>query len=108
WMRHPMRLRELCCAVVALLVCAALGLAQEYRGRVQGVVVDASGGVIPGVAVVLRNDATGVEVTRLTNSEGRYIFDYVDPGAYTITADMRGFKKLIQRNLLVQQRGDVT
>jgi len=95
--------------VIALLVLgSALAMAQEYRGRVQGVVSDASSAVIPGAALVLRNDATGVEVNRVSNPEGRFIFDYVDPGTYTITADMRGFKKLIQRNILVQQRGDVT
>lgn len=85
-----------------------LAVAQEYRGRVQGVIVDATSAVIPGAALVLRNDATAVEVSRVSNAEGRYIFDYVDPGTYTLTADVKGFKKLIQRNILVQQRGDVT
>ena len=33
--------------------------AQDYRGRVQGSVVDASQGALPGATVTLRNDATG-------------------------------------------------
>ena len=100
--------RDLGC-VTALLICTgALGMAQEYRGRVQGVVADPSGAVIPGVTLVLKNDGTNVEVSKVSNGEGRYLFDYVDPGTYTLTADMRGFKRLIQRNVLVQQRGDVT
>ena len=76
--------------------------------RRQGVIGDTSGEVMPGVSIILKNDETNVEVTKASNSEGRYLFDYVDPGTYTLTADMRGFKKLIPRNILVQQRGDVT
>src|SRR5262245_35553635 len=107
-MRHVMRIRDLCCLIALVLLSGGPGLAQEYRGRVQGVVADSSGAVIPGVALVLKNDATNVEATKVSNGEGRYLFDYVDPGTYTLTADMRGFKKLVQRNILVQQRGDVT
>lgn len=103
-----MRFHKLSCLIAVLLLAASLAVAQEYRGRVQGVVVDASGAVVPNVSLVLRNDATGIEVARASNVEGRFIFDYVDPGTYTLTADMRGFKKLIQRNIIVQQRGDVT
>ena len=56
----------------------------------------------------MTNDATGVAVTRVTGTDGRYLFDFVDPGNYTITAELGGFKKREQRNVRVQQRGDVT
>ena len=82
--------------------------AQDYRGRVQGSVVDESKGALPGVSVTLRNDATGVAVTRTTNDEGRYIFDFVDPGTYTIVAELQGFRVIEQRAVVVQQRGDLT
>jgi hypothetical protein len=99
-------MRALCAAI--FLLTAGVAAAQEFRGRVQGVVADVSGGVMPGVTVVLRNVGTGIDVSRASNEQGRYVFDYVDPGAYTLTAEMRGFKKWIQQNILVQQRGDVT
>jgi hypothetical protein len=82
--------------------------AQDYRARVQGTVVDTSQGALPGVAVTLTNDATGVAVERVTDTEGRYLFDFVDPGAYTLTARLSGFKTAEQRNVRVQQRGDMT
>ena len=54
--------------------------AQDYRARVQGSVADDSSGALPGATVTLRNDATGVAVDRVTDAEGRYIFDFVEPG----------------------------
>jgi hypothetical protein len=92
--------------LIALVAVAAD--AQEFRGRVQGQVADTTGAIVPGASVVLENDATGVETTRTTNRDGRYLFDYVDPGTYTLTVSLTGFKTWVQKNLLVQQRGDVT
>lgn len=82
--------------------------AQDYRARVQGSVVDESQAGLPGVTVTLSNTATGVTVERRTDGEGRYLFDFVDPGVYTIFAELSGFKRIEQRNVSVQQRGDVT
>lgn len=96
-------------AVSACLIFGgALALAQEFRGRVQGVVADATGAVVPNASLTLTNIETGVEANRLSNEQGRYIFDYVDPGTYTLSAELQGFKKSIQSNILMQQRGDVT
>ncbi|MBI1872366.1 MAG: carboxypeptidase regulatory-like domain-containing protein [Acidobacteria bacterium] len=92
---------------VALLV-ATPALGQEYRGRVQGSLNDQAQLALPGAQVTLRNDATGVAVTRTTGPEGRYLFDYVDPGTYTLTAELNGFTTVVQRNVIVQARGDVT
>src|SRR5512142_2101825 len=96
------------------VLVAGLGLstapanAQDYRARVQGTVLDTSQAILPGVTVTLANDATNVKVERVTNAEGRYLFDFVDPGTYTITAQLSGFKTAEQQNVRVPQRGDVT
>jgi hypothetical protein len=96
------------CALVLALVALTPALAQEYRGRVQGTLTDETQLAVPGAQVTLKNDATGVAVTRTTGPEGRYLFDYVDPGTYTLTAELSGFATVVQRNVLVQARGDVT
>ena len=96
------------CALVAALLLPRPILGQEYRGRVQGSLTDETQLAVPGAQVTLRNDATGVSVTRVTGPEGRYLFDYVDPGTYTLTAELSGFATVVQRNVLVQARGDVT
>jgi hypothetical protein len=95
-------------ALVAILVMSAQALAQDYRGKVQGAVTDASGSAVAGVSVMLKNVGTGVEVKRQTNSEGRYIFDFVESGVYAVVVEATGFKKYEQRNVIVQNRGDVT
>ena len=95
-------------AIVGYLALPTTAPAQDYRARVQGSVADESGGALPGATVTLRNDGTGVVVTRTTNGEGRYVFDFVDPGKYTVVAELQGFRTIEQKNVVVQQRGDVT
>jgi hypothetical protein len=91
-----------------LCLLAAPASAQDYRARIQGTVMDASKAALPGVTVTLQNDATGVAVTRVTDGAGRYVFDFVEPGMYTIRTELQGFKQAEQKNIRVQQRGDVT
>src|SRR5262245_27531911 len=96
-------------AIIACVLLPALAaVAQDYRARVQGSVSDETRAVLPGVSVTLRNDATGVSSTFVTNEVGHYIFDFVDPGQYSITAELPGFKKAEQKNVRVQQRGSLT
>jgi hypothetical protein len=92
-------------AVVWCLALPALATAQDYRARVQGSVLDQQKGTLPGVTVTLRNDATGVATMRVTNEEGHYTFDFVDPGTYTVVAELQGFRTVEQKNVGVQQRG---
>lgn len=96
---------------VLVLLGLALTLplyAQDTRGRVQGTIVDTTGGALPGVSVTLANDATGISVTRETGATGHYFFDQVDPGTYSVTAVLSGFGTVVQKNVRVSQRGDVT
>src|SRR5919199_5592494 len=95
-------------AAVFALGSALPAAAQDYRGKVSGTVADVNTAAIPGARVVLHNDETGVEVERQTDSDGRYQFDFVDPGTYTVTVEQAGFKKVEQKNVVVRQRGDVT
>ncbi|MBS1788828.1 MAG: carboxypeptidase regulatory-like domain-containing protein [Acidobacteria bacterium] len=91
-----------------LLSFTGLAIAQDYRAKLQGVITDTNQAALAGVKVTLRNIGTGVEVTRQTNAEGRYIFDFVESGTYSVLVEAQGFKKFEQRNILVQNRGDVT
>jgi hypothetical protein len=91
-----------------LLLFASGGVAQSYRGRVQGLVTDPSQAVISGATVTLLNKVTCVNVVRQTADTGLYLFDSVDPGTYTVTVELPGFGTFTQENIVVQTRGDVT
>lgn len=95
-------------ALVAVLVMAPALLAQDSRGRVQGVVVDSTDARVPGALITLRNVNTGVAVRKPASEIGQYIFDYVDPGSYVMRAEMSGFGTVVQENVTVGVRGDVT
>ena len=53
---------------------------------------------------VLRNINTGVESTRETDATGRYIFDFVEPGTYTIAAEMPGFAKTALSSVILNPK----
>ena len=53
---------------------------------------DTSGAVIQGASVTLTNTATGVKTTTKTNNEGLYVFPYVQPGVYDVSASGSGFQ----------------
>ena len=95
-------------AIALLLILAASGVAQDYRGRIEGVVTDESKAVIAGSTVTLLNVNTGVRVIRQTSETGLYLFDLVDPGTYTVSIEATGFTRFIQESIVVQTRGDIT
>jgi len=91
-----------------LLPLAAISSGQDYRGKIQGFVTDSSQAVIVGAKVSLSNDRTGIVTVKETNASGRYFFDYVEPGSYTIAVEQAGFAKFVQQNVVLQVAGDVT
>lgn len=95
-------------AVSLLLIFATFGWAQDYRGRIEGIVTDQTKSVIAGATVTLANVKTGVRTVRQTSDTGLYLFDLVEPGEYSVTVETPGFGKFLQENIVVQSRGDIT
>lgn len=78
----------------ALVLCfSIIAYGQTGTSRVTGTAVDATGAVVPGAKVTLTNEATNASLTTTTTSAGTYVFDSVQLGNYTITAEHGGFKK---------------
>ncbi|MGI8786053.1 MAG: TonB-dependent receptor [Acidobacteriota bacterium] len=99
-MRSPLFLR--CFAVLFIVsVLAVPLLAQSGRGSINGLITDATGAVVPGVEVVITDQATGVETKALTTDAGVYRAPYVSPGKYKITASLPGFKTAVAENVEV-------
>ncbi|HRB11724.1 MAG TPA: TonB-dependent receptor [Vicinamibacteria bacterium] len=75
---------------LALLLMASTGaFAQTATGNVLGVVTDASGAVLPGVAVSISGEA-GTRTT-VTGADGTYRFLNMDYGDYKLTFALQGF-----------------
>jgi hypothetical protein len=89
-------------------VCVSCAFAQDYRAKVQGIVTDSSDAIVPGAKVTLSNNGTGIAAVREAGPNGAFLFDNVEPGTYTATAELQGFSKQVQENLLIQTRADVT
>ena len=83
-------LRPILGSVLALVLFASVGLAQQTRGTIRGVIKDELGATIIGAAVTL-TDMNGVEKTATTNGEGAYVFSGLAPGKYSLRAAAKGF-----------------
>ena len=95
-------LHTLAAALLALIVAApALAQSQITTGVIDGVVVDANGGVLPGVNVEVRNVDTNLTRSIVTGQDGRFSALQLPPGRYTVTFGLSGFATLVQENVLV-------
>src|SRR5512145_833886 len=101
-------MRQRILAITFLLSLAAMLQAQDYRGRVQGVVTDPSNASVARASVTLVNTNTGNATARVTDEFGKYLFDYVEPGTYTLKAESPGFGAFIQEGIQVLVRSDLT
>ena len=90
------------CALAVALLTADGASAQDFRGAVTGRVMDQSGGVLPGVTVTVTNKETNVSNNTVTNETGTYSLLYLQPGAYTVSAELQGFKKMSRENVDVR------
>ena len=77
-----------------LLVCAFQVVpAHAATGQLLGRVIDETGGVLPGVTIVVTSVTTGQEHSALTGDSGGYVLALLPVGEYSITAELPGFKR---------------
>src|SRR2546422_8620150 len=87
-------------AVVSLAVVPVAAQMQIATAVIQGVVVDTSGAVLPGVDVEIRNVETNLTRTLITDRDGRFVALQLPPGSYTVTFTLAGFATHVQENVL--------
>jgi hypothetical protein len=86
-------------AVAVVLITAAAAAAQGGTGVISGIIRDAQGAVLPGVALTLRNQASGVSRTTVSETDGSYRFPALNPGRFTVAAELSGFATIEARDL---------
>jgi hypothetical protein len=106
------RWSKMCLVTVSLvaisLLLPALLPAQGASGRILGRVADPSGAVLSAAKITLTNEATGISRDAKSNESGDYSFVEVAPGTYTLQFELAGFKKNIQKDVIVDVNQVVT
>src|SRR6266849_6373166 len=87
--KREMKLRLI--AVFLFLAVATL-VAQTFRGTILGTVTDASGALVAGATVKVRNVGTGLERTTTTSTDGSYAVPELPIGTYSVTVSQSGFQ----------------
>lgn len=59
----------------------------------QGTVSDSSGAAVVNANVTLTNEGTAASFTSITEANGSYAFESLQPGLYSVTVEASGFKK---------------
>lgn len=75
----------------ALVLIAPTARAQSSSATLSGTVLDATGAIIPGATVTLKNQASGDVRKGVTNGDGFFNFAAVPPGTYTVRVVRQGF-----------------
>jgi phosphatidate phosphatase APP1 len=86
--RHE-KLSLLLAAGLLLALASVTASAQVTTADLVGTVRDNAGAVVPGVRITLTNDATGVSRSVTTDDDGNYIFTSLQPGRYSLAAELR-------------------
>lgn len=88
--------------LVMLLLAPVSLLGQASTGAIVGTVHDASGAVMAGVSITIRNEGTNIGRTVVTSASGDYSAPLLPPGVYEVSADVAGFNKAVFRNVQLQ------
>ena len=76
---------------ILFLAIFPLGLRAQSGFRVAGVVHDATGGVIPGAEVTMRQANAGAPLTQQTDGQGSFQFVVPAAGAYAVEVKVTNF-----------------
>ena len=88
--------------VWSLMLFGGLLLAQRAdRATITGVVIDPTGAAVPGAAVRVLNEGTGVENNLTANAVGAYTSPLLILGTYTVTVEQPGFKTFARPGIIL-------
>jgi hypothetical protein len=85
-----------------VLTLPAVSLAQQGTSDLRGRVVDAQQAALPGVAVIVRHQESGMFREITSAPDGSFFLSAMTPGVYEIEASLQGFKKYHRRDVRLE------
>src|SRR5258706_5568354 len=69
--------------------------AQAPTGSLRGLTTDPSGAAVVGAEIIVTDNATRAEYKTVSGPGGEFSVDNLNPGVYTVTVIMQGFRKSV-------------
>jgi hypothetical protein len=97
------RLWNVLLPVIGAIILLPLSIqAQLNRGSLTGSVKDPQSAIVPGAAISVKNEATGVVLNTVSTGAGQFSFLNIQPGAYTLSTQMAGFRTFTRPHIAVE------
>ncbi len=88
-------------SILLVLGSLSIMLAQTPTGRLLGVVSSPDGGVLPNATVEVKFNQTGKTQTATADGSGTFSFNQLEPGLYTVTVTVAGFKTFVANEVKI-------
>ena len=95
-------------AVAVVFSMATPAQAQFARAELTGTVMDPEGLVLPGAAVTVTNEGTGISRTTVTGENGKYVLQGLTPSTYTLEVTMDAFKSYRREGVILAVGQNIT
>jgi hypothetical protein len=96
-----MSIRSLSIVVLMFLALAATALAQTTSGRIEGIVQDQTGAVVPNAKVIVISAQTQIKSETVSNTSGYFLVPALQNGKYTLTVEAPGFRKYVVNDIVL-------
>jgi hypothetical protein len=103
--KAPVMSRLFSLSVIAVFVVAGsavLLVAQSRMSTITGLISDPQRLPVPGAAVSVTNEATGVTIQTQANNAGMYRVENLIPGSYRVGVSSPGFKTVVRTGLTLE------
>src|SRR5262245_58202326 len=87
--------------VAFLSLTLAGSIAAQTTATLSGSIVDASGGLLPGVQITVRQITTGFTRSTITAADGRFVVAGISAGPYEVRAELSGFRPATRADIIV-------
>jgi hypothetical protein len=92
----------------ALLLLSVSALGQTTSASLTGTVHDPSGAAVPGASVKAVDTRTNLSFETVSSSEGVFAFPSLQPGTYTVSVELTGFKKYEKTGIILNASDKAT